>query len=253
MSISETQGEPLRGDEGVLPGRGSVSIPLASAMVASLIVAVTAATVAWVAANGLRIEEVVNMNKDFGGATLSVPRATRNGAIAYASLGAILASGLAVTGLFAARRLTPARLFVGIVIGAALGALLPTLSCQPLFPWYFANLEQTDLRVALLTHLGIWASVGAAAGASFGVGVGRRDILVRAAVGGIIGAAVATLLFDIIGLFFPFAHTERPLAEDATTRLAANFTLAIFAAIGTLVVALQEGRDSKTNPTKESA
>src|SRR3954467_12865199 len=40
VSASETQGEPAPGDVGVLLSRGSASVPLARAMVASLVVAV---------------------------------------------------------------------------------------------------------------------------------------------------------------------------------------------------------------------
>jgi hypothetical protein len=105
-------------------------------------------------------------------------------------------------------------------------------------------MERADFRLTLLTHLGIWASVGAAAGAAFGIGFGRRDVAVRALVGGITGAAIGTLFFDVAGAFIPVAHTERPLAEPAGTRLAANLVLALCVAIGTVVVASQEPRDS---------
>ncbi len=59
-------------------------------------------------------------------------------------------------------------------------------------------------------------------------------------IGGIIGAALAALLFDICGAFLPLAHTERPLAEEANTRLAAAALLSVFVVLGTVIVALQE-------------
>jgi hypothetical protein len=58
-------------------------------------------------------------------------------------------------------------------------------------------------------------------------------------IGGMMGAASAAVLFDICGAFFPLAHTERPLAEEARTRLAAAVLLSLFIVVGIVVVAYQ--------------
>ena len=50
------------------------------------------------------------------------------------------------------------------------------------------------------------------------------------------------LLFDVCGAFLPLAHTERPLAEEAGTRLAAAAVLGVFVVFGTVIVVLQEPR-----------
>jgi hypothetical protein len=61
-------------------------------------------------------------------------------------------------------------------------------------------------------------------------------------VGGITGAALGTVLFDMAGAFLPLAHTERPLSQEAGTRLAANLVLCSCVAIGIVVVASQTRR-----------
>ena len=61
-------------------------------------------------------------------------------------------------------------------------------------------------------------------------------------IGGITGGALAALLFDVCGAFLPLAHTERPLAEQSETRLAAAVLLTVFVVFGTVIVALQEPR-----------
>ena len=73
--------------------------------------------------------------------------------------------------------------------------------------------EKPDLSLSILIHLGIWGAVGAAAGIAFGLGYGTRKVMVGSLIGGMIGAAMATLFFDIGGAFVPMAHTERPFSS----------------------------------------
>ena len=70
--------------------------------------------------------------------------------------------------------------------------------------------------------------------------MGSRDVLVRSLAGGIVGAAVGTLLYDVSGAFLPLAHTERPLSEEAGTRLAANIAICLCVVTGIVVVACQK-------------
>jgi hypothetical protein len=100
-------------------------------------------------------------------------------------------------------------------------------------------MESADLTRSFLIHLGIWSAIGAAAGTAFGLGLGMRDRFGQALVGGMTGAAIASLLYDLVGAFLPLAHTERPLAEFAGTRLAAGLILSLCVAVGTVVVASQ--------------
>ena len=177
-----------------------------------------------------------------GGTRLNIGRATRNAEVVYGLVGAILSLVLGVTaGCFLGRFSIPRVLAAGLA-GIVLGASFGAASSYGLTPVYFHRMGTADITLSLLVHLGIWTSVGAASGIAFGVGSGSRDVFVKSLVGGIIGAAVGTLLYDIAGAFLPLAHTERPLSEEAGTRLAANIVLCLCVASGIVVVASQKTR-----------
>ena len=227
--------------------------PSPAANVKVLIVGILLAVAgAWIAANlADRFRTIENVQRsvkysgikgDFPSAKLEIGRATQNAAVAYALLGAVLSLILGVTaacflGRFSIPRVLAAGL-AGIVLGASFGAA----SSYGLTPIYFHRMETADVTLSLLIHLGIWTAVGAASGVAFGLGSGSRDVLVRSLVGGIAGAALGTILFDIFGAFFPLAHTERPLSQEAGTRLAANIVLCLCVASGIVVVASQKTR-----------
>jgi hypothetical protein len=206
---------------------------------------------AWISANladRFRIIENVEHGTKYRGTQLVIGNATQNAVVAYAFLGSMQALILGVIavgleGRFSTRRVLTAG-FAGIVLGASFGAA----SSYGLTPLYFRHLETADVTRSLLIHLGIWTTVGAASGIAFGVGSGSRDVLVRSLVGGITGAALGTLLFDICGALLPLAHTERPLSPEAGTRLAASIVLSLCVTIGIAVVASQ-----KTRVTSKSA
>ena len=119
-------------------------------------------------------------------------------------------------------------------------ALFGGASSYAVTPLYFHRLGTADVTLSLLIHLAIWSAIGAAAGVAFGIGCGTRKVLAGSLIGGITGGALAALLFDVCGAFLPLAHTERPLAEQAETRLAAAALLSVFVVLGTVIVALQE-------------
>ena len=73
------------------------------------------------------------------------------------------------------------------------------------------NRDVDDLILPLLTHGGIWGTVGAVGGLAFGIGRGERRQLLAAILGGLLGALAATLLYEVIGgLAFPLAKTTQP-------------------------------------------
>jgi MFS family permease len=212
------------------------------ALIVGIFVAVAAAWIAANLADRFRMIENVEHGVKFRAWTLDIGRATQNAAVAYALLGAILSLILGVTaGCFLGRFSIPRVLAAGLA-GIVLGASFAAASSYGLAPIYFHRLETADVTLSLLIHLGIWTAVGAASGVAFGVGSGSRDVLVRSLVGGITGAALGTLLFDISGAFLPLARTERPLSEEAGTRMAANIVLCLCVAVGIVVVASQKTR-----------
>ena len=167
-------------------------------------------------------------------------RTTRNGAMSYAILGAILSLGLGMSAGSLKGRRSIARLFLAGLAGAVLGACAGVVSSYLLFPAYFRRMETADLTLSILIHLGIWTAIGGASGLAFGLGSGRRGMFVKSLIGGITGGALGAIVFDICGAFFPLARTERPLAEQAGTRLTANVILSLSVALGIVFVASQK-------------
>jgi len=224
--------------------------PDSAAIGRTLVVGVLIATVgAWIAstlADRFRVLEVVEQGArrrgEFQGTILVIGNAARNAAVAYGLLGAIVSLSLAIAvGCLPQRSSLTRRLTAGLV-GMALGALFGAVSSYAVTPLYFHRLGTADVALPMLIHLAIWCAVGAAAGVAFGISYGARKVFARSLIGGITGGALAALLFDVCGAFFPLAHTERPLAEQLETRLAAAILLSVFVVFGTVVVALQEPR-----------
>jgi hypothetical protein len=254
MNVSETddgakeQLEPVDGHGDAMPSSEASSVAGIKTLVAALVVALAASAVAWSLGDKFRVAETVLRDRRrgegvFSGfAELSVVHAIRNGIIGYAILGAILSLGLGVTaGLLNGRRSIP-RVFLAGLTGLVLGACGGAASSYVLIPIYYRSLETADLTLSMLIHLGIWTAVGAASGVAFGIGLGSRGVFLRSLIGGITGAALGTLLFDVSGAFFPLAHTERPLAEGAGIRLAGNMLLGLCVALGIVLVASQKPR-----------
>jgi MFS family permease len=224
--------------------------PSSAAMGRTLVVGVLLAVAgAWIAstlADRFRIlenvEQGVKRRGEFRGTVLVIGNAARNAAVAYGLLGGILSLSLAATAGCLLPRSSLTRLLTAGLAGIALGALFGAAGSYVVTPLYFHRLGTADVTLSLLVHLAIWSPIGAAAGLAFGMGCGIRKVLASSLIGGIIGGALAALLFDVCGSFVPLAHTERPLAEPADTRLAAAALLSVFVVVGTVTVALQERR-----------
>jgi hypothetical protein len=162
----------------------------------------------------------------------------RAAAVAYGGLGAALGFSLgAVAGL--ARRSTEAAIaaaLTGLILGCAAGAGA-TLS---LLPSYHATRDATpdedvthDLALALRTHGGIWLAIGAAVGVALGLGLGGGARVARATIGGILGAALATVAYEFVGaIAFPVGETFRPMAAAAAPRLLAHVSVALCVSAG---------------------
>lgn len=246
MSTSESEGvtkdhpEP-EGGQGIVPAKPEAKPAFGSkALVVALLVALASGGVGWVVGDAFRVAEVVDEDEFYGGAELSVPLATRNGAVGYATLGAVLSLGLGVAAsLLIGRRSIPGAVVAGLS-GVVLGAAAGAASSYGLFPVYFNRMASADVTLSVLIHLGVWSALGAAAGIAFGIGTGSRPMIGRALVGGIVGAGLGTILFDVSGSLFPLAHTERPLSDLRGTRLAGNLLLGLCVATGIVVVASQE-------------
>jgi hypothetical protein len=169
---------------------------------------------------------------------------SRNAALASALQGACLGLALGLAGGLA-RGAAGVGAVAGLA-GAVLGGALALGAAVALQPVYDRNvqLDQVDqsLTVPLLVHGGIWGVAGLAGGLAFGLGLGgRRDLVARAAVGGLVGALLATFVFDFTGaMMFSEAKTTRPLSLTWGSRLLARALVSLLAAAG--VGALVAGR-----------
>jgi hypothetical protein len=101
----------------------------------------------------------------------------------------------------------------------------------------------------LLTHGAIWSAVGAVGGLAFGLGLGGRGRWKATLVGGFIGAAVATVIYELVGaIVFPSSKTDLPLSSSSTTRGLALLLVASLSSIGAVLAlrrsAKREARSS---------
>jgi hypothetical protein len=159
--------------------------------------------------------------------------------LSYGVLGALLGLALGAAGGLARR--SPRAAFTAAPIGLVLGAAAGTATTFLLLPWYHAShgLPSPDnatqeLGLALATHGGIWVAVGAAAGLALGLGLGGGRVA-RAIIGGILGAAVATVLYEFGGaIVFPRDKTFEPTAMAPAARLLAHLAVALFVSAGAL-------------------
>jgi MFS family permease len=225
---------------------GPRSAAIGRTLVVGVLFALAGAWIASTLADRFRIietvEQGVKRRGEFRGTVLVIGNAARNAAVAYGLLGGVLSLSLAATAGCLLPRFSLTRIFTAGLAGIALGAFFGAASSYAITPLYFNRLGRADVMLSLLIHLAIWCAIGAAAGVAFGMGCGTRKLLAGSLIGGITGGALAAVLFDVCGSFLPLAHTERPLAEPADTRLAAAALLSVFVVLGTVTVALQERR-----------
>jgi hypothetical protein len=171
---------------------------------------------------------------------------TKNAALGFSILGALLGLALGGAGGLARRSSRQALLagLAGLVLG---GALVPavTLAALPLY-YRVKDLDrsQDDLVLALGTHVGIWSMIGIGGGMAFGFGLGGRRQLVSALCGGLVGAMLGTVVFEFLGaVAFPIdAYAAEPVSNTPGSRLAARLLVAIGTSCGAVVGALMARR-----------
>jgi hypothetical protein len=160
----------------------------------------------------------------------------KNSALAFAVQGACLGLALGLAGGLArgSARSGAAAGLAGAVLGGAL-ALGASAALQPV---YYRNVQldqvEQGLTVPMLVHGGIWGAAGLAAGLAFGLGLGRGPAsIARAAVGGLVGVALAAFVFEATAaIVFPKAATTRPLSLTPGSRLMAKMLVSLLAAAG---------------------
>jgi len=185
-------------------------------------------------------------NRQVMGPTLETENlaAVKNGSLAFGALGLCLGGLLGVAGGLARRSISAVVTAGGL--GAVLGTVLGAGVSRALLPLFLkAQLHQpeNDLIISLIMHGVIWGLVGASAGLAFAVGLGERRVVGQAVAGGLVGAVLGAVAFDMMGAaFFHTADTIMPVSETWPTRLMARLLVAIGTAAA-LVLFLHEPRD----------
>ncbi|WP_197446994.1 hypothetical protein [Tautonia plasticadhaerens] len=149
-------------------------------------------------------------------------------AIAFGSLGALLGLLLGVAGGLA-RGSIRRGLGAGL-LGLALGGAGGVGSCFGLIPAFHRLIDRDsdDLILPMLFHAGYWILPGALAGLAFGIGLGGRSRVARALLGGLLGAIVGTMLYEVGGaVAFPLVRMSEPLPDSPTARLFGRLAVAI--------------------------
>jgi hypothetical protein len=171
-------------------------------------------------------------------ARAQVARHAKEGQVLFGLVGAAAGLSLGLAGGLARRNL-PAALgagVVGLVLAGAAGAAAGQLTAP--FAYRDVELLANSATRSLLIRGAIYAAVGLASGLAFGIGLGGRGAILNAAVGGLLGALAATVVYEVAGsLMFPVARTYQPIATTAGARYFAELTAIVFIAAGTAVLA----------------
>jgi hypothetical protein len=234
------RGEPVN----LTGGRGSVHDTVRSRRLWPLVLAagVGAGVISWLAgeaAYGFFRPAIVPTTLKWGPVVNIATHATevaaeiQNSALSSGLLGAALGLTMGLAGGLARRdRWAGAR--AGL-IGLSLGALVGAGTGLPLAWVFYKNqwANASDLIQPMLLHLGTWGAIGTVGGLAFGLGLGGRAFAVRTLFGGLLGAALGTVLFELVGAaLFPLARTVQPLALSWGSRLFARLSISTLAAAG---------------------
>jgi hypothetical protein len=164
---------------------------------------------------------------------------TLDATLIFGSLGAVLGLTLGLAGGFA--RGSARSALSAAIVGSVCGGIVGAAVTRVILAIYFKNLNPNanDLIVGMLFHVAISSAIGAAGGAAFGIGLGDRRCAVRAAVGGLLGAAAGVLVHEMGGaVAFPLAEVTIPIPETWGTRLLACLAVTTLAAVGVAMGAL---------------
>ena len=230
-----TSDDELRPPPKALASAGGKGRLLGMALVAGLLAGVAAWLVGETILEAYRTVLSPKVQRDAdAGVALQVVRARLMSASGtFTALGAIVGLGLGLAGGLARRSASAGAkaALVGCVVGSIAGASVSLLVLPNFFKRY--DPQSQDLVLPLLTLGAICSSVGAAGGLAFGIGLGGRDRWMKSLVGGLIGAALATVAYELVGaVAFPTSRTELPISLAYATRAMLHVLVAAFAGVG---------------------
>jgi len=160
--------------------------------------------------------------------------------LSFTAMGGVLGLAMGLAGGLASRSVIAglAAGISGLLLGAAAAASISHVLVSNFFKSRIP--ESTDLVLPLLTHGAIWSAVGVIGGLAFGLGAGGKGRWKATILGGLVGAAAATIVYEIVGaVAFASSKTDLPLAGSSTTRGMAQLLVAILTAAGAGVAYLE--------------
>jgi hypothetical protein len=126
----------------------------------------------------------------------------------------------------------------GLLLGTSVAACTSMMVVAPFYRNY--DPSKSGLVYPMLMHGAVWSTVGAIGGLMFGLALERPGRWKETVLGGLVGAAGATVVYEIVGaLAFATDKTDLPLAASITTRGMAHLLVAILSAVG-VAVALEQ-------------
>ena len=166
--------------------------------------------------------------------------------LVFGAFGAVLGMALGLGGGWA-RRMDRVAAWKPALFGLILGGTAAAAVTALALPVYYRvhNPDTNDLVVGLLLQVVISAAIGVAGGAALGVGLGHRDVIARAAIGGLLGACAGGLAYEILGaIVFPLDETSSPISATWATRLLGRLAVTTLASAGAALGVLDRKPDS---------
>ncbi len=164
--------------------------------------------------------------------------------LTFTAMGGFLGLAMGLAGGLAQRSATASAR--AAILGLVLGTASAASTALVILPIFFKRHDpQTgDLVLPLFTHGGIWSTIGVVGGLAFGLGLGGRGRWKATLVGGLVGAAAATIVYEIVGAVgFASNKTELPLSSSITTRGMAQLLVAVLSALGAVWASSQPSKE----------
>jgi hypothetical protein len=153
-------------------------------------------------------------------------------ALATGILGAFEGLSLGLAGGLARRSARAAMTAAagGLVVGACVAVGAPLC----ILPYYINNRNffGESFLAPLLLHAALYVPIGAAGGLALGLGLASPRRITSLAAGGLIGAALGTLVNDFATVvLFPLSSPSLPLADTPSGRVASRLFVAVLIAV----------------------
>lgn len=172
-----------------------------------------------------------------------------SGTLSYGFTGALVGLMLGLAGGISRKSVKAAAVagLLGLLIGGLVEGSTSRLALWLIYMKFDPQAE--DILPSLLSHQALWDVVGLTGGLALGLGLGGPGRWWKTAIGGMIGAALAAVVFEFVGaLVFSTHGTHQPVADSLETRIMAHLLIPLGSAIGAVLAA----RDPRPKPQSKS-